>query len=167
VCLTHIIVPGFGHAPVAGGGSPLPASTYVGNQPTRRSPRIGGPAACWMLCEGISAIAAHNSANSCIGIAGHLSKAFRCRYQYQPDPGASLGRGAFPAAYRGPVTYRPGWFGRVGDRHAGLSVASHWSARLRPPASAYVPIWAAKRRLLRSGAPVCWDEQWWVSFGAR
>ena len=27
----------------------------------------GGLVACWILCEGISAIAAHNPANCCIG----------------------------------------------------------------------------------------------------
>ena len=56
-------------------------------------------------CEGISAIAAHNPANSCIGESPVIYQgAFRRRYQYQPDPGTSLGH-LLPAAYRGPVMH--------------------------------------------------------------
>jgi hypothetical protein len=47
--------------------------------------------------------------NCCIGESPVIYQgAFRCRYQYQPDPGASLGH-LLPAAYRGPVTYRAGF----------------------------------------------------------
>ncbi len=69
-----------------------PGSGGKGETLYATKPPKGGLAACWMLCEGIQRYCAtHNSANSCIGIAGHLSRAFRCRYQCEPDPGTSLG----------------------------------------------------------------------------
>jgi hypothetical protein len=49
----------------------------------------------------------HTTRNSCIGEWPVIYQgAFRRRYQYQPDSGTSLG--LLPAAYRGPVTNRPG-----------------------------------------------------------
>ena len=53
-----------------------------------------------MLCEGISAIAAHNSQLLYRRIAGHLSRSISAPIPIQPDPGTLLGRGAFAAAYR-------------------------------------------------------------------
>jgi hypothetical protein len=46
----------------------------------------------------------HTTRNSCIGESPVIYQgAFRRRYQYQPDPGTSLG--PLPAAYRGPVMH--------------------------------------------------------------
>ncbi len=74
----------------------------------------GGPVAVRKDGAKESAPLLHNPANCCIGESPVISQgAFRRRYQYQPDPGTSLG--PLPAAYRGPVMHpasfvRPSWW---------------------------------------------------------
>ena len=69
------------------------------------APRTGGPR---RMLDVVRVGVLHTTRNSCIGESPVIYQgAFRRRYQYQPDPGTSLGH-LLPAAYRGPVTYRPG-----------------------------------------------------------
>ncbi len=72
----------------------------------------------------------HTTRNSCIGESPVIYQgAFRRRYQYQPDPGTSLG--PLPAAYRGPVMH-PASFVRPSPQHI-EEAARHCSHAKTPP----------------------------------